>query len=148
MKKLLFTLLIIGSFFCLNSISYAIDLGDGRTLFGSIDGTYNENIIFDFEAGENLTTLGTDSSTSLRYDMSFFMNDNEVIAFGAGEDANISWETEGNHSLQMVTRVASTDWSGYVTLVEFGDMSSANRSPDSDWPNGATPADPTWCVMS
>lgn len=122
----------------------------GVVTLGGVGGTFNENLTFDFESFSNIVELSIPTGSQLRMKTGddFALSDGSKLRFGASSDVDFEWETTGNDNLQIGTNVGSAAATGYISIMEKGDMGNANRSPDADWVNGATPADPTFCVTS
>lgn len=120
----------------------------GTLTLGGTGGTNNENITFDFESVANRVILGSDSGAQIRFGANVIISDNTRIRFGTDADGDFTWETEGNDNLQLGLKVGDATFSGYFSLVEKDDIGTSTRSPISSWPNGATPADPTFAVLS
>ena len=123
---------------------------DGIICFVGVGGTNNEDICFNLESNSNRVTMFSNTAVNTLALSGFGMTviDDQAISMGNSGDFGMAWETTGNDNFQVGLIVGSADSSGYYSIMEKGDMGNANRSPTSNWPNGATPADPTFCVVS
>jgi len=117
---------------------------DGIICLEGGGGTNNEDICFDLETIANVILVRTNTGA---IDIMNFA-DSHAISFGSAQDTRFQWTTTGNDNLQIGTRVGGANGSGYLSLMATAGLGDADRSPDADWVNGATPADSTWCVTS
>ena len=98
---------------------------DGGVLtIGGAGETNNENLTLNFETSTNNIILGTTTGVD-----DLVIPDLFGWRFGTGQDIRFMWNTEGNDSFQIGTRVNSVDGAGYVSIMEKDDMTHANRSP-------------------
>lgn len=104
---------------------------DGTVCIQGAGGTNNEDICFDLETVSNAIILGTGTGATYidvnTYD--FSLRDDKGLAWGNSFDAQAIWETTGNDNFQIGVAVGTATASGYVTLIEKGDLGNADRSP-------------------
>ena len=89
-----------------------------------------EDICFQTNAGTNEVGMRSRTGASLiRFGFGINIGNDVYMSYGSGPDAQMGWETTGNRSLQIGTRVNAATASGYVSLMEYGGMGNVNRSP-------------------
>lgn len=123
----------------------------GVLTLGGVGGTYNASLLINFEQqfGGVLISQSGGPFDTITFGSPLRLNDDIDFIFGNNADVRFRWDEEVNGSFKMGLNVGGVNGAtGYYLLTELADMSSANRIPDADWVNGATPADPTFCVTS
>ncbi|MCK5059928.1 MAG: DUF5011 domain-containing protein, partial [Candidatus Pacebacteria bacterium] len=113
----------------------------GVLTLGGTGGTYNENLVFDFESEASVVNIVTSGS---RFDIADNMriNNDRTLDLGTNGYYRMGWETTGNNNAQIGLYVGNSSYSGYVSIMEKDDMGNANRSPSG------TSADPVFRVYS
>ncbi len=126
------------------STGVSLSGASGVFTMAGIGGTNNENLTLDFETTENNVIIGSGTGVFLAdfNDISLKLRDSYTLGFGNGRDVRVGWEPTGNDNLQIGTLVGSTDYSGYISIMEQADMANANRSPLS------TSANPVFRIYS
>ena len=98
-------------------------------------------------ANKVLVSSGTSADWEFTRNL-FIQQDNDII-FSEDARAKIRWDQAGtNDSLQVGVGVANAARTGYMTLLEVGDMSAAGREPTANWIGGAVSDNPAFCVAS
>ena len=106
---------------------------NGTLILGNVGGTFNTNISIDFDQATSNPVLDSPSGASaLRFDIGLHLIDGVPFMFGSGQDVKFQWATTGNDNLQIGTGVNSPFASGYISIMEKGDLSDATRSPSSN----------------
>lgn len=103
-------------------------------------GTNNEDICFDLEVQANGIAIKTTTGVTR-----IVIPDEYGLGFGGvggSGDIRFIWETTGNDNFQIGTGVGSAAQSGYISIMQNGDLNDANRSPSG------TSADPVLRVYS
>lgn len=109
-----------------------------------IGNTNNENLLIDFETNPNYITITTTTGmTHLQFNIpGIQLKDGQKFYFGNSDDTEFSWATAGNDNFQLGLTCGSATDSGYFSIMERGDINTANRSPL------ATSVDPVFRVYS
>jgi len=104
---------------------------EGTLLIKGVGGTNNDSMTIDLEDGSDTIVIGSGSgATKIKLDeLNLLMEDNDSIRFGVGADLYMAWRATGNHNFQIGTRVGNSNYSGYICIMERGNMGNANRSP-------------------
>jgi len=103
----------------------------GTLTLGGTGGTHNENLTLDFEtagaAQEVLLNTGTNAQIESSVRLDFV--DNIPLVFGSGNDAFFYFRDKTNDYFQLGLGTGSTSNSGYFSIMQTGDLDSANRDP-------------------
>ena len=119
----------------------------GILTLGGTGGANNNNLLWDYETVANAVGLSSVTGVlRINSDIRYKHNDDVFAEFGArstiSADVFLGWVTIGNHNLQLAIPVGSSAGSGYYSLMERANISTANRSPL------ATSADPVLRIYS
>lgn len=111
----------------------------GVLTLGAVGGTNNENLTFDFESTANQVIVGTGTSVStlaipfpikLRTYHIEMTSDNTHFAQGEFNDVRFLYDSDFTRdSWQFGVSAGSNSQSGYLSLMEAGDLQNANREP-------------------
>jgi len=119
---------------------------DGIICLQGAGGTNNEDICFDLETLANIPSIISNTGVtrlSIGLGQGLLFNDGKSIEFGTGgPEVKILWDDGTNDSFQIGTDVGGATKSGYISIMENGDMGLANREPSG------TSADPVLRVYS
>ncbi len=109
---------------------------------GSIDVNSNTgHVLVSFDDGNFLDQSNVFTGLFQQFDGRVHM-ENNPIRFGTNDNVRMLWQTTGNDSFQIGTKLNSVIQSGYISILERADIGDANRSP-----RGITP-DPILRVYS
>lgn len=103
--------------------------------FGGVGGTNNEIMTLDFETVVNEVAINSTTGINrFNFKKPIRLEDNKELQFG-NLDAAMFFDGSGSiDSLQMGLKVNSTIQSGYFSIMEYADLSHANREPSSQTP--------------
>jgi len=108
----------------------ANDTASGVLTLGGTGGTNNENLTLDFETQAGDVIIGSATLIDrFQFNRSVRFIDDRKFSFGTSDDAQFTWEIEGNDNFQLGLGVANASYSGYFNIMRKSNMGNANRSP-------------------